>query len=306
MNDKISIVTGFFSLGRDRWNRYDRSNEKYYRYFEFWANIHNDMVIYADPESAAIVRRVRVEKFGRKNTRIIEIEDFLSLDKELYNAIQGTTGNDFALKFHLRTRNPESWNAEYNYMMLLKEWCVNDAIEKGYVGGMVAWVDFGWNHGGKYYTDPKDFDFEWKYPFEEDKMNIFALRELDDGVPVFEVLSNMNSYLIGGLIIGPATLWPKFAAMIRGNMLALTRLGLMDDDQLILLMTYRQAPEMFKVRRSNWFEGMQLCSGQTFKTIPPHRPDSILRKIKLSLRNRRRSFLFALRWYRTIKNVKYD
>ena len=30
---------------------------------------------------------------------------------------------------------------------------------------MVAWIDFGYNHGGEYYINPEDFNFEWKYNF---------------------------------------------------------------------------------------------------------------------------------------------
>ena len=44
--------------------------------------------------------------------------------------------------------------------MLLKQWCVKDAVEKGIAKGMIAWIDFGYNHGGKYYLKKEEFDFE--------------------------------------------------------------------------------------------------------------------------------------------------
>ena len=56
--------------------------------------------------------------------------------------------------------------------MLLKMWCVQDAVKRLETEKMVAWVDFGYNHGGAVLDITSDFNFEWKYNFP-DKINIF-------------------------------------------------------------------------------------------------------------------------------------
>ena len=42
--EKITIVTAFFPLKREKWENFERPNNKYLEYFEFWARIKNDMV----------------------------------------------------------------------------------------------------------------------------------------------------------------------------------------------------------------------------------------------------------------------
>ena len=59
-----------------------------------------------------------------------------------------------------KTSNPND-----NYMESSK--LVKNAIKKGLVSGMIAWVDVGYNHGGKTYINPEEFNFTWKYDFSQ-------------------------------------------------------------------------------------------------------------------------------------------
>ena len=55
-----------------------------------------------------------------------------------------------------------------NYITYLKTYFVNKAIEDYNIEGLVAWWDFGFNHGGELgILDPNDFDFKWKYNFTD-------------------------------------------------------------------------------------------------------------------------------------------
>ena len=112
--NKITIVTAFFPINRDNWSEFSRSNQKYYDWFEFWANIQNDLIVYTDQESKKYVEDIRIKKYGRKNTKIIVIDDYTTIDVEFYESIKKATENDLNKKFHIYEKNPESWNANYN------------------------------------------------------------------------------------------------------------------------------------------------------------------------------------------------
>ena len=86
MNDyKITLVTAFFPINRERWKGFERSNKKYLDYFKFWARIKNDLIIYTDKKSSGYIKKVR-DDFGRKNTKVIVIDDWTKIDEELYQS----------------------------------------------------------------------------------------------------------------------------------------------------------------------------------------------------------------------------
>ena len=67
--------------------------------------------------------------------------------------------NKLTVKFRRHPWMPECCNPLYNYIMYLKTYFLTDAINKGLVkNNMVAWVDFGFNLGGRnYILLPKNF-----------------------------------------------------------------------------------------------------------------------------------------------------
>ena len=56
IDNNITIVTAFFPLKRENWSGFERPNNKYFEYFEFWAKIQNDMIIYTDKESSKYIK----------------------------------------------------------------------------------------------------------------------------------------------------------------------------------------------------------------------------------------------------------
>lgn len=237
MNNKITIVTAFFPIKREEWKGFERSNNKYIEYFKFWGRIKNDMIIYTTPLFSSEIKKIR-EEFGCKNTKVVEIEDVTSIDRELYSSIKKVSKNEKSVDFRINPEFPESWNAEYNYTVCLKPWFVQDAIKKNKIRNHVAWIDFGFNHGGEVYTNEKDFAFEWKYHFD-DKINIFLKHELDEK-PIFEICRKMDTYIQGSMIVAPEFYWEKLWIEFRNAMISLNDVGLMDDDQTIMLMVYRK------------------------------------------------------------------
>lgn len=44
--DEITIVTAYFNIGREKWKGYERGDNKYINYFDFWAKIKNNIIVY--------------------------------------------------------------------------------------------------------------------------------------------------------------------------------------------------------------------------------------------------------------------
>ena len=262
MGTQPTIVTGFFDLNRDNWNSSQRTKKKYLDAFAFWAGIRNELIVYTNSQMAEEVRRIRREKGLLDKTVIIIIDDYLSLDPVLYDSIKSAMSQPASKQFHLKPGHPESWNPDYNYVMMLKWWCVCDAIDRGIAGDSVAWIDFGFNNCGTLYTDSRDFDFTWTCELD-DKINLFCINEPDD-TPIFEIVQKMETYVQGCSSVGPAKYWGKFKTLVRESVLAMNKVGFADDDQVYMLMAYRERPELFKIHLCPWFSIFQVTSDKTF------------------------------------------
>lgn len=261
MNKEIAIITAFFPIARENWKGFERSNNKYFEYFEFWARIQNDLVVYTTPEYKKRILKIR-EKFGRQNTKVITIDNPCTIDPEIYAALQKVAQDQLAANFRLQPKNPESWNADYNYIMLLKYWCLQDAA-KDSTSDFLAWVDFGFNHGGELYINPENFNFKWQHNFSN-KVHLFQIHD-DDKLPIFEIIRRMDTYIQGNIVLAATDLCEKLWQSVRKDLATITEIGLMDDDQILLLMLARQYPELCELHRSTWFSTFRDFSNQKFE-----------------------------------------
>ena len=255
-NTDVCVVSAMFDIKRGNWNTYVRSFDKYVSYFEFWGRMQNQLVIYVDSndlkERILFIRR----KFGLEDKTIVNvINDISTLDRELYNSIKSATHNQIQIESRLFPNNPEAWNCDYNYIMMLKFWCIKNTIDYYEVPENIVWLDFGFGHGEDNFLDPEDFDFEWKYQFN-DKIYLFNIQKLDNR-PIFDIIKSMDTYFMGPIILGTKNAWNKMYKLTRKCMLNLNSAGLVDDDQTILLMAYRSQPDLFIVEESTWFRPIQ-------------------------------------------------
>ena len=275
---EITIVTAFFDIKRGDWNQSSMGNEEYLRHFSSWAGIKNNIIVYTDFNMAERVLNVRSDYGLREKTKVVVIDDYLSLDKELLNSITTAMNAPHAREYHFKPDHPEAWNPIYNYVMLLKWWSVCDAINKGYAKGNIAWIDFGFNKSGTYYTKPDEISFLWDVELEH-KIHLFSINELDQ-IPIYEVIQRMDTYIQGCNIIAPDVLWLQFWNDVRTAMLELNNCGLCDDDQVLMLMAYRKHPELYKVIKCPWF-GIFTATGVNGLTVRGTKPDiSIKGKIR--------------------------
>ena len=274
--NEITLVTAFLDIGRKDYKRYPRSNDDYLEYFSVWARMNNKVIVYTNSDMAKKVIEVR-RKYGLESkTIIVEVNDETKIEKELYDKMHLISQNDEFLNFRF-IHDALSNNAKYDYVMLLKYWCLKDAVQKGYANGMVAWIDFGFNHGDKCYINPEEFNFTWKTNLNSQKIHLFSLHELDD-TPIFKHVMKLDDSLMGAPIILPDFLCDKFWNLVKLSMKSLIRVGFIDDDQLLILMAYRENKELFEIHISDWFLPLKENGGEH---LTVRKKEKVNRKISL-------------------------
>ncbi len=250
--EPFTIVTAFFDIGRSDWSGFERTRNYYLDCFKFWARMRNKLIIYSDQETCERAMQVRKD-FGLENqTKLEIIDDIFAIQPKTYERIKYTMSRPELLRFRLRPEKPEASVPEYNYLMHLKPYFVVDAINKNLTGDSVAWVDFGFNQNGVYYLNPEEFDFEWSCPLH-DKFHLFARLKMDDR-PIFEIIHTMGDSFQATVMPGPAKLWSTVWDAFNRHQNSLLSCGLADSDQTLLIMTYREMPELFQVHMMEHFQ----------------------------------------------------
>lgn len=272
---EVTIVTAFFDIDRGKWGDFGRGSEKYFAYFKHWARIRNPLVVYTDAKYADEVVRIR-QSFGLENkTRVIAVEHVEQCDADIFGRIETAMRSKYTWIFRSRLNNPESWNVKYNYIMLMKSYFISEAIRAGLAAGTIAWMDFGFDHGGESFSNAQEFDFLWTHGFSP-HIHVFADRSMD-ALPIFEIIRNMNVYIRGNLVIANDALWPMLWTLCRQAMVHLTACGFADDDQTLLLMAYRERPDLFVLHASpSWGGALKQVGGAhlTMNALPPEPPES--------------------------------
>lgn len=264
---EITLITAYFDIGRNNFKGYERGNNKYISYFKFWARMKNNLIVYTTPQFKDEILQIRAD-FGLKNkTKVIVIDDFRNIDTDLYNRIKHAMNNEISLNFHKDIKRPEAWSIDYNYVVMLKWYCVSDAIKNNYANGMIAWIDFGFNHGGADgLINSEEFDFLWQYNFSS-KIHLFTHQKIDKNIPIFDIVRSMNCFIRGNIMVAPDYLWKEFFYLAKESMISLTRCGLCDDDQTIELMAYYEKPDIFEIHNvEHWYDGLKCFGGEHLTT----------------------------------------
>lgn len=248
--------------------------------------------MFCQSKNADKIKKIRSDFGLEKKTHIIVIDDYREIEPDIYRRMVEIEGNENFKEFRL-FYDALSNKADYCYIMLLKWWCLYNAAQKEDPNQMMAWLDFGYNHGGELYSNPTNFDFEWDYDFE-DKINMFCL--CDPGqVNSIDHLQFQADCFIGHTAIMPAKSCELYWDEMKQSMLSLLSLDCIDDDQQLELMVYRKHPEWFKVRICNWFEDMKICSNHNFELANKDHSASIKDKILGKIYQLKRRELFISR-----------
>ena len=287
MMGEITIVTCFFDLGRGNDKNLDsdlrKTPEKYLSAFRHWARIQNNLIIYTDKAGAEAVREIRAE-FGREDkTVIIEVDDLFGLEPDLFARMERVSKKEDFLNFRY-LQKASSNNPKYDYLWMMKYYFMNDALNRGLLSEQVAWVDFGFDHGGlRYYSE--DFDFNWEYDFG-DKIHIFCLID-PDAISGIQVLQYLPDCVMGSMYGLPRTRVADFWMLVRNAIEGLLALDCIDDDQLMVLMAYKARPDLFKVEVTEWQLPLKLRGGDHMRVKPARvykQENKYKRMIRLAVR----------------------
>ena len=249
---EITIVTAFFDIGRKNIKGFQRDNQTYLNYFKFWARIKNKMIIYTDSKTVDQIAQIRKNFDLLDQTTIIPVDEVEKLVPTSYEEIKKALSNPLTQKFRKNPQAPESYNAKYTYVTFLKPWLVAHAVNNDLASGMIAWVDFGYNHGGETYLNENEFNFLWSYNFTN-KIHLFTLKPINT-LPVFEIVRQMPVDMTAGIIVAPDKYWNFLSESFVNSISHLSHCGLSDDDQTLLIMAYRKNPQLFELHQiQDWF-----------------------------------------------------
>lgn len=300
--NEITIITAFFDINRHTMGSFSRTREQYFEYFSDWARLQNRIVVFCSGQDKVVVERIRQQYGLSDKTNIIEVENVTEMDIDLFRKIDEVMNSNHFRNFMYFDKNPEVINSKYNFIMCIKPLLVNVAIEKLNLKGLVAWMDFGFNHNREFYPYPYEFDFNWKYNFDSRYIHLFRLKELPD-LPIFEVIRRMETYIQGGVIVADSEKWPIFWGLVRDNMSTILRVGLSDDDQVLYLMAVKAQPDEFEVHLANWNQGIKLFGGENLTYISKKESenrDSRLRQFRIDFFRFYRKILYSIRTLRSL------
>lgn len=296
-NEEITLVTAFFNIGRENFKAIPRPDNKYFLEFEKWARMKNKLIVYTQPQMEQLVYDIR-DKFGLKDqTTVITIENIYDIEKEIYKRMQEVSSSEWFIDYRVLP-NATSNIPEYSYLMLLKTYFLQDAVKRGLTCKQVAWIDFGFNHGSDLYLNPEEFAFEWRYEFSHHIQYFYYIKY--DEKPIFEIVRRLCDCIMGCLIVAPADLCANLWELNKNSMITLLDMGLIDDDQLIHLMSYRKNPELFNLTESKWFLPLKEYGGDNLKTL---RKDSRESFVKSKARTLKREFLKRKRAYNNARTL---
>ena len=275
--EEITLITAFFDIGRKDYELYPRTNQQYFDYFKAWARIRNKLVVYTSKENVEEIKKIRAEFGLLDKTIIIQIDDVYNIEPELLKKMENISNSEDFKNIRF-VKNAVENNYQYDYIMLLKYYFVYDAVKKGRAKGMVAWIDFGFNHGNDCYIKPEEFDFLWKTKLAKDKVHLFSLEKIDNR-PIFRQVMLFNVNIMGPIIVLPDYLCEEFWNLVKQAMESLIDVGFIDDDQVLLDMAYRKNKKIFEIHISDWFLPLKENGGE-------HLTVKVKEKPKISVKNR--------------------
>jgi protein YibB len=243
----IAIITAFYDIGRAEWGEHPavpqwlcRSVQYYFSCFERLARLDNELIIFTEEKFRDRVLAIRAQHGKQNKTRVI-CRDIFSEYREEFDKISAVMKRPAFIDGLKMPYCPEYWEPRYVLINYLKSIFAGDVIKDRQVtSDLVAWLDFGYCRNE--FILPSGMC--WDYPFS-DKIHLFNIRSLDDA-HIISVIKNNTVYFQGCHIVASQQKWLELQKLMRQSFDALIAQNLIDDDQTLLLMSYRAAPELFE------------------------------------------------------------
>lgn len=307
MSDDVTIVTAFYDIGRGDIKGAERDYNKYIEYFSFWAGLKNTLIIYTSDEFKDKILSIR-KNLGLENKTTLIIKELESFDKEALQKMREILAKYNQSKGRKNPLNIECVSADYDYIMYCKPFFVCDAIERGLTSHNVLWLDFGFNHGGEFFTNKNEFNFTLKLQdyasFDEKCVNFFALKDKEEA-HLAEIYYSMETFLIGGIIYGKCRTWHQFRQNLSEALRAFLSFQIIDDDQILFLWCARNYPRNYHIIKTpDWFDSLSFFIPNEIRQklsvkVVVQKPHKILKaKMKQKITEKRyfKAFACALKY----------
>lgn len=256
MSDLVTIVTAFFDIGRDKWegtldgnilpHYLKRDTATYFERFRRLTLLKNPIVVYTES------RFIETIKSYRDDIICVPVDNYLSDNQHVLEAIFIRQRRPEFIAHLNQPTMPEYWSPEYVFINYSKSIFVADAVKQGHVKTpTAAWLDFGYVRDDTFCPP----GLEWKFN-TQNLINLFCFSDPLKAEPIFNIVKTNNVYVQGCHIVAPVEKWNHMANLMRQALVSLMNVGLVDDDQSMLLMSYQMSPHDFKINYvdpSYWF-----------------------------------------------------
>jgi protein YibB len=243
-----TIVTTFFDIGRDKWEKYGRTVDKYLENAKRMMSLKNNMVIYIQNKFVDFVKKNRK---GNPTVIIpIEIEELPAF--VYFNRIKSVM-ESIEFKNGLKEPScPEVNNPFYDVIMFSKLPLIIDAIDQQYFPNTTRWIwmDFGIHEHMLQSQFLNKYLFDKEIP-EEIKILCRSIPQLDD-LNLQTFFKSQTNRLAGTCFSGSEKnmrLFDKYAREEINNALSN---NVVDCDQSFFNIVYLKHQEIFKLYYGDW------------------------------------------------------
>jgi hypothetical protein len=290
-----TIVTAFFDIGRDKWNKNNRTTDFYMQSFLHYLDYPYKMVCFIDDRYTDKVyfeyskRDYKNKLFIPINYRWLcnhirawkllererEIMNHPIYEKYLENRLEYTQYPNEAVKKKIGLiKFPENVNPEYNIINHSKVDFVCYAIKNGFIlTKYTLWSDFGYfntQHNCNKPTFHKSIIDETK--FVKDKLTFFLRNSLiENDKDALYTLVIAREVFTGTVYGGQTELFLTLQILYHKAVDELHCKFMVDDDQHMYIRCYIQNPSLFDLRvikDEQWPKGLTILSkDDTYKTM---------------------------------------
>lgn len=295
INNEITVISAFYKLDLDKKSKESykskRTVQTYLDFFSFNAGLKNKFVIYTDNDDVINEIYALRRAHGLESQTLAIKKSLESFSPKDYERIKKCF-KDYDQK---RSIHPPHTSPKYNYLMYCKSFFVLDAIKnplsKNFISENLLWLDFGYNLGGSYFLNSKEFNFKLTpqiqitYDIElakthnidikkinildNTKLNMFTLGNTDKRTLAHILIQGTSSFITGGCMYGNINAWFHFNKYIKQALKTFESFNIMDDDQQLYTWCVRNYPQYFNLLAvDGWFSAL-------FYFIPKHKRQNI-------------------------------
>jgi protein YibB len=249
--NNYTIITAFFDIGREKWNHYTRSVDKYLYNAKRMLSLHDDMIVFIEPKFVEFVSECR--KDSKYKTNIIPININQLYWYKYLNKIQNIMDSQEFKSNLINSNCPEVSNALYDIIMFSKTQLINLAIQNNLsVNNHYVWLDFGIHDNmlkehmlnkkllNKGVNDKIKFLCR-EYPKTTD-LNLHTFFK-----------SNTNRFA-GTMFSGSKEYLLKFNELLHTDIIEALNNNVIDCDQNFFSNVYVKNPNMFNLYFGDWSE----------------------------------------------------